>query len=242
VSALSAKHALDETTADALCHQPFPNGFPSVPEKARTPSCRKPSNSRHPKAQDTFHRKVPLTPPFARAPGFALGPPLIPRFGRRSPASDMLSRPFWFARPTCLPAIHRGAWATCRPSTSAVGRPTSTPSNSPNTALSMVAHRGTTDDSLAGLTCRALTGQGALCATAFAAPRQTTARPTDLPRPDRPGHPLSQVGAKRGLETSTSGGRAVYDLFRTHPPGSPRFHAVCRVGPSLLPSRERKQV
>lgn len=53
----------------------------------------------------------------------------------------MHSRTFWCARPTCLPAIHRGAWAACRPSTSAVGRPTSTPPNPLNIAAVMVAHR-----------------------------------------------------------------------------------------------------
>lgn len=56
-----------------------------------------------------------------------------PGFATEGPASDTLSRPVKpFARPNDLPAIHRSRRATCRPSTSATERSTSTPNNDPN--------------------------------------------------------------------------------------------------------------
>jgi len=175
--------------------------FSLGPEKARTPIRRKPSNSRHPEAQDIFHQQVPLVGPAACASSLPSGPPLIPRFGRRSPASDMYSHTVWYARPACLPAIRQGPRATCRSSISTVGRPTSTPSNLLNRAFS-TAVENTLDDSLAGDTSQAATGQGVLCAFALASPHQTTARPMDLPQPIWLGHPMSQVGANCGLECS----------------------------------------
>lgn len=56
-----------------------------------------------------------------------------PGFATEGPASDTLSRPVNRSLdPTTFPAIRRSRQATCRPSTSATERSTSTPNNDPN--------------------------------------------------------------------------------------------------------------
>jgi hypothetical protein len=95
-----------------------------------------------------------------------LGPPLISRLGHREPASDMRSRTTLRARPKHLPVIHRSPRATCRLPTSAVGRPTNTPTSLPNLAADAPASRRAIEWwlPLRDSTNRVATGQGALCA------------------------------------------------------------------------------
>jgi len=112
---------------------PFPASRARLPE-ARTFVTRRPPRlhtRRRPEAPSADKSQWPrigLAP--ATRP---LGPPLVPRLGRRCPASDMRSRPASpNARPRARAGFHRSAWATCRLSTSTAVCPPSTPKSCRN--------------------------------------------------------------------------------------------------------------
>jgi hypothetical protein len=110
-----------------------PSGCPAGSPKARIRFARAPSRVRAPRTQGAFHRQVPpsLAPRLRagrdpagrhRHPGLTAGMGLPTCVHAHSRALD----------PSTVPAIHRSTQATCRLPTSAVGRPTSTPTSCPN--------------------------------------------------------------------------------------------------------------
>jgi hypothetical protein len=110
-----------------------PSGCPAGSSRARIRFAHAPSRARAPRIQGAFHRQVPPSPaPCLRTargpsgrhrhPDLAAGMGLPTCVHAHSRALD----------PSTVPAIHRSAQATCRLPTSAVGRPTSTPTSCPN--------------------------------------------------------------------------------------------------------------
>jgi hypothetical protein len=245
MSALSADHEPGEATTNAPCHHLLPERFPSRSENG----------------QDMFptllvKRLVFLTSR-ASSTGRSLKSP--PRVFTRSvylrAATSTLALPPWVQLPTRVhahpcaldpspePAIRRSCRATCRLPTSAVGRPTSTPSSHPNPVASCGSKlpRARVVTSLAGhLQPDSHRPGGALRITRWRPPVATTARPTDLPQPDRSGHPLSRTGAEHHLEVGSAQRPCGYGLLRTSSPGTPPFRSACLLGPSYLFSQTKE--
>jgi hypothetical protein len=150
------------------------------------------------------------------------------------------ARIFALARLRHLPALHRGLRATCRPSTSAIVRSTSTPASHPDPKRCprrRTAPRldGTT---LASGSSRTFTGQG--LPTFAVNPHRDDRSPQriypNLIDPDTSCRKL--VPNSPWIEKP--GCRAVYGFFRTNSPGLPRFHATRLVGPPPTLPRERE--
>jgi hypothetical protein len=84
------------------------------------PEARSAAKSRS--ARPTLSRRAPLS-----------GPPLVLRLCRREPSfRHAFTRGDRALDPRSYPVVHRSSRATCRSSTSATGRSTSTPSNAPD--------------------------------------------------------------------------------------------------------------
>lgn len=110
-----------------------PSGCPAGSPRARIRFACAPPRAQAPRIQGAFHRQVPPSPaPRSRTkrrpsgrhrhPGLAAGMGLPTCVHAHPRALD----------PSTVPAIHRSAPATCRLPTSAVGRPTSTPTSCPD--------------------------------------------------------------------------------------------------------------
>jgi hypothetical protein len=102
---------------------------------------------------------------------------------------------------TTLPAIHRSCSATCRLPTSAIGESPSTPRAAQTSShVQRQAAARSSENSLRSSQPDSHRPGGALRITRWRPPVTTTARLTDLPRPDRSGHPMSRASAERHLE------------------------------------------
>jgi hypothetical protein len=133
--ALSARHEPGALTSRLpLSPLPASSGIPDSVGLGQDRFHAPPAKAAHAVAtREAFRRQVPSPSALACARTAATGPPLVPRFGHRGPASDMLSRSASLgARPEPLAGFHRSALATCRLPTSATERPPSTPTNRPN--------------------------------------------------------------------------------------------------------------
>jgi len=192
-----------EATTDALCRAVPRPWFPKYASRSQDSlhsQATKPSRFRYPE------RLPPMSPT-------GLTPRLHAELNLRAATGTLAlppraQLPTWVharllsrARLRHLPALRRGAWATCRPPTSAIVRSTSTPSTLPDPRRQSQQRAATRlgNATLAGDTSRAFPGQG-LSNSRQQPPSRRPLAATDLPQPDRPGHLLSQARARLLLE------------------------------------------